>query len=298
MRRYCYSYTTVIALDGGRLILTHSLTLTVTVTAMIGYSLPVSCQGNDHKGIFDSMRCPLSLQIFKEPVILLGDCRTYERDLISKWLADHNTSPITREHIPSPDLIENKSLKELVNEFLSLYPCIQFSDAQYMCPSSVVDFHNALLGYIPTDKAKSNVNKQSPVPSTQQEVLQYISNLLAAEPRLVLISFESQQEKVSAFQFACKNSSDEIINVLFDRLRRAYKLDPSHCKGIFKGVLRGKFVGLVKQALKSPKMEDYEMMKTMGISANFMFLTAASALDRECIERSIERGTSIHIYYV
>jgi U-box domain len=258
---------------------------------MIGYSLPPSCLGNDHKQVLESMRCPLSLQIFKDPVILLGDCRTYERDLIAKWLQDHKTSPITRENITSPDLIENRSLKELVSEFLSLHPQIQYSDAQYLSPSSVVDFHNALLGYIPLDKTKNNQNKQSPAPSSQQDVLQYISSLLAAEPRLVLISFESQQEKVSAFQFACKHASDEAINMLFDRLRRVYKLDPSHCKGVFKGVLRGKFVGLVKQALKNPKMEDYDMMKTMGISANFMFLTAASALDTECIQRSIERGS-------
>lgn len=257
---------------------------------MIGYSLPPSCVGTDHKQILESFRCPLSLQIFKEPVLLLGDGRTYERDLIGKWLTDHNTSPITREHIATPHCAENRSFKELVNEFLALYPEIQFSDAQYLCPAAVVEFHNALLGYIPSEKG--SLKKTT---NTTQEILQHVSSLLESEPRLVLISFESQQEKISCFQFACKHASEEIINMLFDRLKRIYKINQAHCKGIFKGVLRGKFVGLVKQALKNPKLDDYEMLKVMGISANFMFLTAASALDIECIARSLERGRSLCI---
>jgi ankyrin repeat protein len=275
---------------------------------MIGYQLPAACLGYNNPHLLEAMKCPLSLQLFKEPVMLLGDGRTYEKDLIEKWMTDHNTSPITRERMITPKLIENRTLKDLIAELISNHPLCQFSDAQYLSPLAVVEFHNALLGYLPADKslAISLKTRQQQLLSASHlktkakphEILPFIRELVDNEPRLVIIQFESFHEKISAFQFACKHSStDDIINFLFERIRRIYKMNKQICIGLLKGVLRGRFVGLVKIALSPPPdgslvNEDYEIIRALGVSNNFMFLTAASALPREYIAKSIEYGAT------
>lgn len=62
--------------------------------------------------------CPLSKQIFMDPVIA-GDGHTYERFEILKWFRISDTSPIT-QIIINKLLIPNYSIKTLVNQYLIL----------------------------------------------------------------------------------------------------------------------------------------------------------------------------------
>ena len=64
----------------------------------------------------DSLLCPLTLEVFREPVIA-EDGHSYERHAIISWLRQHNTSPLTSEHISIEGLRPNRTLKKLVDEF-------------------------------------------------------------------------------------------------------------------------------------------------------------------------------------
>uniref|UniRef100_A0A7S3NLR6 U-box domain-containing protein n=1 Tax=Aureoumbra lagunensis TaxID=44058 RepID=A0A7S3NLR6_9STRA len=43
----------------------------------------------------DSICCPITLQVMRDPVVLQGDGRTYEREDIEAWIAKKATSPYT-----------------------------------------------------------------------------------------------------------------------------------------------------------------------------------------------------------
>ncbi len=64
----------------------------------------------------EDIRCPISLQIFAEPVIA-EDGVTYERDVIKKWIQEHKYSPTTKEAI-TDKFIPNKSLKSIIDGLL------------------------------------------------------------------------------------------------------------------------------------------------------------------------------------
>jgi hypothetical protein len=64
----------------------------------------------------DSFYCPISGEIFMDPVIT-ADGHTYERKAIEMWFENHNTSPLTNVHLHSKDLIPNVTLKKLVTNY-------------------------------------------------------------------------------------------------------------------------------------------------------------------------------------
>ncbi|XP_052206146.1 U-box domain-containing protein 6-like [Diospyros lotus] len=60
------------------------------------------------------LRCPISLQIMYDPVIIASG-QTYERICIEKWFSDgHNTCPKTQQQLSHLDLTPNYSVKGLV----------------------------------------------------------------------------------------------------------------------------------------------------------------------------------------
>ena len=73
--------------------------------------------GNDFK-------CPLTLEEIKEPVILKGDGRTYERQAIEQYLKDNDVSPVTLEKLSSKELAPDKKMadkrKAVATEVLKL----------------------------------------------------------------------------------------------------------------------------------------------------------------------------------
>ena len=61
--------------------------------------------------------CPISNTLLVDPVILLEDGYSYERNHIQEWLANKGTSPITLEKISNKTLTPNDQLKAEIEKF-------------------------------------------------------------------------------------------------------------------------------------------------------------------------------------
>jgi ankyrin repeat protein len=59
--------------------------------------------------------CPITQDIMNDPVTCM-DGHTYEKEAIQKWLADHDTSPLTGAKLPSKHLIPNFALRSAIDE--------------------------------------------------------------------------------------------------------------------------------------------------------------------------------------
>ncbi|XP_076916386.1 U-box domain-containing protein 13-like [Bidens hawaiensis] len=65
----------------------------------------------------DDFRCPISLELMKDPVIV-STGQTYERTFIEKWLeAGHKTCPKTQQNLTSTALIPNYVLRSLIAQW-------------------------------------------------------------------------------------------------------------------------------------------------------------------------------------
>jgi serine/threonine protein kinase len=67
----------------------------------------------------DSLNCPLTCDIFHDPVIG-QDGHTYERKDITAWLQQHGTSPITREPMTIESLRPNHIVRKMIEEFAAV----------------------------------------------------------------------------------------------------------------------------------------------------------------------------------
>lgn len=83
-----------------------------------------SCSGQgssdaSHKSLVipDDFRCPISLELMKDPVIV-STGQTYERLCIEKWIqAGHNTCPKTQQTLQSTSLTPNYALRSLIAQW-------------------------------------------------------------------------------------------------------------------------------------------------------------------------------------
>ena len=65
--------------------------------------------------VLDQLRCPISMDFMKDPVMLKDSGMTYDRDSIVKWLErGHREDPINRTEIRSGELIPNRLVKSMV----------------------------------------------------------------------------------------------------------------------------------------------------------------------------------------
>ncbi|XP_027087127.2 U-box domain-containing protein 13-like [Coffea eugenioides] len=81
-------------------------------------SAQLSSEGN-HKSPFipDDFRCPISLELMRDPVIV-STGQTYERSCIEKWLeAGHGTCPKTRQALTSTAVTPNYVLRSLIAQW-------------------------------------------------------------------------------------------------------------------------------------------------------------------------------------
>ncbi|KAL6282170.1 hypothetical protein ACE6H2_013099 [Prunus campanulata] len=71
----------------------------------------------------DDFKCPISLEIMSDPVILSSG-HTFDRASIQRWLdAGHRTCPITKLPLPDhPSLIPNHALRSLISSYTLLSP--------------------------------------------------------------------------------------------------------------------------------------------------------------------------------
>jgi len=73
---------------------------------------------------YDKYLCPITGDLMEDPVIC-PDGYTYEKTAITTWLASHNTSPMTRQRMTTANMIQNRLVKEEIEELkktLSVMP--------------------------------------------------------------------------------------------------------------------------------------------------------------------------------
>lgn len=65
-------------------------------------------------------RCPITLDLFKDPVTLCTG-QTYDRSSIEKWLAAGNmTCPVTMQKLHDPTMVPNHTLRHLIDHWLQM----------------------------------------------------------------------------------------------------------------------------------------------------------------------------------
>ena len=61
-------------------------------------------------------RCPISLDLFEDPVTLCTG-QTYDRSSIEKWFSAGNlTCPVTMQKLHDPSIVTNHTLRHLINQ--------------------------------------------------------------------------------------------------------------------------------------------------------------------------------------
>ena len=68
------------------------------------------------KNIPDNFKCPISLEIMIEPVIIESGI-TFDKKNIEEWFLYHNTCPLTRS-IVNKNIIPNKIIRTMIHEFM------------------------------------------------------------------------------------------------------------------------------------------------------------------------------------
>jgi hypothetical protein len=74
--------------------------------------------------LVDTLRCPITREIMRDPVILVFSGRSYERAAIADYLNDFGADPETGNVIPDPEqqrLINNPALAELIRSVLESF---------------------------------------------------------------------------------------------------------------------------------------------------------------------------------
>ena len=64
----------------------------------------------------DDLRCPLTLELFEDPVTA-QDGHTYERRAIVEWLSKKKTSPLTHEPLDATALVPQHVVRKLIESF-------------------------------------------------------------------------------------------------------------------------------------------------------------------------------------
>ena len=59
--------------------------------------------------------CPISEDLYEDPVLLIESGQTYDRKSIEKWLQQRNTCPLTGKELTSQQLVPNFAVKGLVD---------------------------------------------------------------------------------------------------------------------------------------------------------------------------------------
>lgn len=81
-----------------------------------------SSDGKDKAPVIpDDFRCPISLELMRDPVIMATG-QTYERVCIEKWLdAGHDTCPKTQQMLPNTSLTPNYALRSLIAQWCEVH---------------------------------------------------------------------------------------------------------------------------------------------------------------------------------
>ncbi|CAF3558737.1 unnamed protein product [Rotaria socialis] len=98
------------------------------------------------------LTCPITLRTFRDPVIA-ADGRTYEREAIARWIAEHGTSPFTRQPLNIKDLQPNYHMRNMTGRrgsSASSYYAVDESKVYQYPPTAPV------YGEVPITKVSNN----------------------------------------------------------------------------------------------------------------------------------------------
>lgn len=148
--------------------------------------------------------CPISLDLFKDPVTLCTG-QTYDRSAIEKWLAAGNlTCPVTMQKLHDLSMVPNHTLRHLIDEWLQMGP--QF-DPDY---STTVDCLSTLKHNLASQEATLEMKLQAleRIEALSEESNPRNSYLLQFGflPLLLELIFEQVESKLSqqSIEFAEK----------------------------------------------------------------------------------------------
>ena len=65
-----------------------------------------------------SFFCPITFDLFKDPVILGNTGHTFERAAITDWLESNTTDPLSNESLTDTTLVVNFALRDAINDYL------------------------------------------------------------------------------------------------------------------------------------------------------------------------------------
>ena len=60
------------------------------------------------------MRCPITQEVMRDPVLCEADGQTYERAAITAWLQQHGTSFVSGAPAQTSNLIPNYTLRSII----------------------------------------------------------------------------------------------------------------------------------------------------------------------------------------
>lgn len=111
----------------------------------------------------DELRCPISLDLIRDPVILASG-HTYDRNSIAQWInSGHHTCPKSGQRLIHMALIPNYALKSLIKQWCQennipiTEPTLTPSDSE--CSSSKIKKYDKAIDYISATKASTDAVK-------------------------------------------------------------------------------------------------------------------------------------------
>jgi hypothetical protein len=147
--------------------------------------------------------CPISLQIFKDPVIA-EDGITYERELIEEWFENNKKSPSTGIEMDNINITSNMFVKNFVNEYLLLRPEEKIN--QYVCKIKTFE-----------EIKYYKIMDLNMIESTN--IVKICSTLKLSELNYLIknTNFNSElKDKNKLIHFICQSSTPEIITYIID----------------------------------------------------------------------------------
>ncbi|CAG9320686.1 unnamed protein product [Blepharisma stoltei] len=141
----------------------------------------------------DDFCCPITGDLMEDPVVA-ADGHSYERESITAWFQRKKTSPLTGLALKSTVLLDNHSLKAIINKFKENIPKIQLENQIKIDLLEAINMREAFL--------EDHLKKE-------KEQLGNLANLYGEEKEKNL----SLERKLATYLKQIKNQSD-IIDTL------------------------------------------------------------------------------------
>jgi len=186
----------------------------------------------------ESFFCPISQEIMRDPYID-PDGNSFERQTIMDWLSRNPVSPITRRPMVQANLVPNRSLRTLIQEFLDRNPSLR-SEAKDAFPNAGALNRKPLILYAIIDTSGSMGESCTEISSGKEDdgfsrldlvkhTLNTIITSLSAQDRICIIKFSNTAELVAHLTFLTE--TDKLS--LMDKVQR---LSPDASTNLWDGL--------------------------------------------------------------